>query len=387
MMPDAVARRVTRRRALSGVGAIVAQAIGAAPPRLAPREQLVNVLEYEDQARRVLPGGAYAAIAGGDRSAFDRITLRPRMMVPVLDLNLGVTLFGQAMFAPILVAPIARQVDFHADGERATVAGASAAKAVPVVSSHSSVPLASLTAAGTVPLWYQVFAQDPSAAARIQEAVTAGCRAICVTLGVPPPAHSPGSGRPTAVRAAGSTLKNDLAALAALTRNLSVPVLVKGITTPEDAKLALQYPVQGLVVSSYNLKGPAEADGSILSLPAIVDAVGGRAAVIADGSFRRGTDIIKALAFGAQAVLVGRPVMWGLAAYGAAGVQGVVEMLQTELARYMAMCGKPNVAALDRTMLKVHREVPRRTPVSWKRRSPDLLPATAGLSPIDRGRQ
>jgi 4-hydroxymandelate oxidase len=371
MMADAVARRVTRRQALNSVGAIVAQTAGAAPPRLAPREQLVNVLEYEDQARRVLAAGVYAAIAGGDRSAFERITLRPRMMVPVLDLNLGVTLFGQAMFAPILVAPIARQGDFHADGERATVAGASAAKAVTVVSSHSSVPLASLTAAGTVPLWYQVFAQDPSAAARIQEAVTAGCRAICVTLGAPPPAQSAGSGQARSAgsgqarsagsgqakgaRAAGSTLKTDLAALDALTRNLSVPILVKGITTPEDAKLALQHHVQGLVVSSYNANTTAEGDGSILSLPAIVDAVGGRSAVIADGSFRRGTDIIKALAFGAQAVLVGRPVMWGLAAYGAAGVQGVVEMLQTELARYMAMCGKPNLAALDRTMLSVHR--------------------------------
>ena len=130
---------------------------------------------------------------------------------------------------------------------------------------------------------------------------------------------------------------------------------MKGIATAEDAKLALQHHVQGLVVSSYSAKRSADGDGSILSLPSIVDAVGGRAVVLADGSFRRGTDIIKALAFGAQAVMVGRPVMWGLAAYGAAGVQGVLEMLQTELARYMAMCGKPSVAALDRTVLRVHR--------------------------------
>src|SRR6185503_2869920 len=190
-------RQITRRRALQSVGSMVADAVaGAQAPRaegavrLSPREQLVNVLEYEDQARRVLGAAAYAAIAGGDRSGFERITLRPRMMVPVLDLNLGVTLFGEAMFAPILVAPIARQGDFHADGERATVAGASAAKAVTVVSSHSSVPLASLAAAGNVPLWYQVFAQDPSAPARIQEAVTAGCRAICITIGAPPAARS-----------------------------------------------------------------------------------------------------------------------------------------------------------------------------------------------------
>jgi len=340
--------RITRRAALQSVGSIVANTVEAAQPsrgggiRLAPREQLVNVLEYEDQAKRVLAPAAYAAIAGGDRSAFERITLRPRMMMPVLDLNLGVTLFGQAMFAPILVAPVARQADFHVDGERATLAGAAAAKAVAVISSHSSIRLADLAGGAATPHWYQVFAQDGAAAARAQEAVSAGCRAICVTLGAAKGA-----------RAGASTLKADLAALDVLTRGVDVPILVKGIATPDEARLALQHRVQGIIVSSYNAKG--DADASILALPAIVDAVGGRAAVLADGSFRRGTDIIKALAFGAQAVLVGRPVMWGLAAYGAAGVQGVVEMLQTELARYMAMCGKPNLSALDRTMLRVHR--------------------------------
>jgi 4-hydroxymandelate oxidase len=350
MPAEATTRRLTRRRALGRVGSIVAQTVGAAQAhagvRLVPRDQLVNVLEYEDQAKRVLGAVAYAAIAGGDRSAFERITLRPRMMVPVLDLNLSVTLFGQAMFAPILVAPIARQLDFHADAERATVAGASAAKAVTIVSSHSSTPLAALASGQQAPLWYQVYAQDASAGARVQDAVKAGCRAICVTLGAPPGAKG--------VRSNGATLRADLAALDTLTRNLTVPVLVKGITTPEDAKRALQHHVQGLVVSSYHA-GANGAGSSILTLPAIVDAVGGRAVVLADGSFRRGTDIIKALAFGAQAVLVGRPVMWGLAAYGAAGVQGVLEMLQTELARYMAMCGKPHLAALDRTMLRLHR--------------------------------
>jgi 4-hydroxymandelate oxidase len=352
MRPRAGAGRMTRRRAVASIGSILtdtvaaAQATSRADVRLAPRDQLVNVLEYEEQAKRVLSASAYASIAGGDRSAFERITLRPRMMVPVLDLNLSVTLFGEAMFAPILVAPVARQQDFHAEGERATVAGAAAAKAVTVISSHSSVPLAALAGSGAA-LWYQVFAQDPSAASRIEEAVAAGCRALCVTVGAPPAGKS--------VRSNGSTLKADLAAVVTLTRNVSIPIVLKGITTPEEARLALQHRIQGIVVSSYNAKSAGEGDGSILALPAIVDAVGGRAAVLADGSFRRGTDIIKALASGAQAVLIGRPVMWGLAAYGAAGVQGVVEMLQTELARYMAMCGKANLATLNRSMLRVHR--------------------------------
>ena len=346
-------RTVTRRQTLGSLGSIVvdtvagAQGPGTGPGvRLAPRDQLVNVLEYEDQAKRALSGGAYGAIAGGDRAAFDRITLRPRMMVPVLDLNLSLTLFGETLFAPILVAPVAQQAQFHPDGERATVKGAAAARTVTVVSSHSSVPIAELAGRHDQAIWYQVFAQDAAAGSRIQDAVKAGCRTICVTFGAPPPANG---ARPPA-----STVKADLAALAALTRGAGVPVLAKGIATPDDARLALQHGAQGLIVSSYRGQAAPDRDALIVKLPAIVDAVGGRAPVLVDGGFRRGTDILKALAFGAQAVLVGRPVMWGLAAYGAAGVQGVLEMLQTELARYMAMCGKSNLARLDRTLVRVH---------------------------------
>ena len=346
-------RQITRRRALQSVGSMVADAVaGAQAPRaegavrLSPREQLVNVLEYEQQAKRVLGDSASRAIGGGDRSAFDRITLRPRMMVPVLDLNLSLTLCGQPLFAPILVAPIAQQTQFHPDGERATMKGASAARAVAVVSSHSAVPLTELVGQHDQSVWYQVFSQDPSAGPRMQDAVKAGCKAICVTLGAPPAANG--------ARPAASTVKAELSALRALARSVDIPVLAKGIATPDEAVQALQHGAQGLIVSSY--RGPAarDADALILKLPAIVDAVGGRAPVLMDGGFRRGTDILKALAFGAQAVLVGRPVMWGLAAYGADGVRGVLEMLQTELARYMAMCGKSNLAMLDRTLLRVH---------------------------------
>ena len=346
-------RAVTRRQTLGSLRSIVVDAVaGAQLPRteagvrLAPRDQLVSVLEYEEQAKRVLGDGAYRAIAGGDRSAFDRITLRPRMMVPVLDLDLSLTLFGQTLFAPILVAPIGRQTEFHPDGERATVKGASDARAVTVVGSDSAVPLTELAGRHDQSVWFQVFSQDPSAGLRMQEAVRAGCKAICVTFGAPPAAN--GDRRPA------STAKADLTALRALARSADIPVLAKGIATSDEAMQALEHGAQGLIVSSY--RGPAAADAGalILKLPAIIDAVGGRAPVLVDGGFRRGTDILKALAFGAQAVLVGRPVMWGLAAYGADGVRGVLEVLQTELARYMAMCGKSNLAMLDRTLLRVH---------------------------------
>jgi 4-hydroxymandelate oxidase len=321
-----------------------------APVRLAPRDQLVNTLEYEGQAKRMLAADVFASIAGGDRAAFDRITLRPRMLSPALDLDLSVTLFGDTLFAPVLVGPIANQRQFHPDGELATVKGASAAKAAAIISSDASVPLPELMASATSPIWYQVFASDAGARARVQEAVKAGCKTICVTVGAAP--------RSKGARSVAVVQRVDWTAVDAIKRGINVPVVVKGITTADDARLALKHGVQGLVVSNYvsnhgGVAGPVR-DAPILVLPAIVDAVQGNVPVLVDGSVRRGTDILKALAFGARAVLVGRPAMWGLAAYGANGVQGVLEMLQTELARYMGMCGVSTVKALDRSVLRVH---------------------------------
>jgi 4-hydroxymandelate oxidase len=317
----------------------------AEPVRLAPRAELVNVLEYEQQAKLTLAPPAYALIAGGDRAAFDRMTLRPRMLSPVLDMDLGVTLFGDAHFTPIFVGPIADQKRFHADGELATLKGASAAKAAMVVGSHSGVALETLAGQAKTSIWYQVFPGEPAARTQIQDAVKAGCKAICITVGAVP--AGPGA------RAAATVATVDWAAVSALRRGVSVPVLVKGISTPEAARLALQNGADGIIVSTYGLVASSK-QAPILSLPNIVDEVAGKVPVLVDGSFRRGTDILKALAFGAQGVLVGRPIMWGLSAYGAEGVQGVVEMLQTELARYMGMCGKSNLKVLDRTMVKVH---------------------------------
>jgi 4-hydroxymandelate oxidase len=159
---------------------------------------------------------------------------------------------------------------------------------------------------------------------------------------------------PKGARRGAAVQRVDWTAVDAITKGISVPVLVKGLTTPDEARLALKHGVHGLIVSNYGgLAGPVK-DAPILALPAIVDAVQGAVPVLVDGSVRRGTDILKALALGAQAVLVGRPPIWGLAAYGASGVQGVVEMLQTELARYMGMCGVSTVKALDRSVLRVH---------------------------------
>lgn len=343
--------RITRRQALARA---VEQASAAGRVRLVPRDQLVSVLEYEGEARRALTSATAALLAdaigtageGLDRAVFDRVTLRPRMLVPTLDLDLTVTLFGEPLFAPLVVAPVADQKRFHPDGEMATLRGAGAARTPVIVSSHASLPLATLKADATSPLWYQVFASDPSAKQRLQEAADAGCQAVCVTVGVKPPA-------PRATTAP-SVDNINWGVVGSLIASSKVPVVVKGVTSVAEATAALQQGAAAIMVSNYG--GAATHGGTtlVLQLPAIVAAVAGRVPVLVDGGFRRGTDIIKALASGAKAVAVGRPVMWGLAAYGADGVRGVLEMMQTELARYMAMCGKSRVDMLQSDILRVH---------------------------------
>jgi 4-hydroxymandelate oxidase len=266
------------------------------------------------------------------------------MLVPTLDLDLSVTLFGDRLVAPIIVAPIAGQNRFHPDGDRATVKGASAAGAAVIVSSNSSVSIGTLVAESATPIWCQVHAGDPAAPRQIAAAVEAGCKAICISVGVTPFANG---ARPRPARI-------DWKVIDTLTRDNRLPIVVKGITTTDAATAALRHNVRALIVSNYGSAAAPVKEPLLITLPAIVNAVAGKVPVIVDGSFRRGTDILKALAFGATAVAIGRPLMWGLAAYGADGVQGVIEMLQTELARYMAMCGRSTISKLDRTVLQVH---------------------------------
>jgi 4-hydroxymandelate oxidase len=348
----------SRRGALGVMGTAVAagatvpaqaQAPAASLPRptlpqpvQVPRGDLVNVLEYEQQARLVLGAAKVAPILGSDRSVTDRITLRPRVNIPTRDLDLTATLFGDAHFTPIIVGPMADQKRFHADGELATARGASAAKAAMVVSSDSSVPLAQVAQALATPLYVQVTAGNPKVKDVLAQAGAAKARAVFVTVGTNGSAAAP----------------INWAAIDAIARQTSLPVIVKGITNPQDARQAVAHGARGVVVSNWRGGNAAALAGTLLLIDPVVQAVGASVPVLADGSFRRGTDIVKALALGAKGVLVGRPVMWGLAAYGEAGVQGVVEMLQTETARYMCMCGRPNLEAVNSSLVRVHAPLP-----------------------------
>jgi 4-hydroxymandelate oxidase len=305
------------------------------------------VLEYEAQARLVLGSAKVAAILGSDRTVTDRITLRPRMNIPTRDVDLTSTLFGDQHFTPIIVGPIADQKRFHPDGEVAMARGASAAKAAMVVSSDTSVPLATIAQAATSPLWLQVYAKSPKVKDVLAEARAAKAKAVIVTVNAG-----------TSAVAAAARAHIDWAAIDAVITGTSLPVIVKGITRPEDAKEAVARGAKGVVVSNYRGGNAAALTGTLLLVAPVVQAVGDQIPVLVDGSFRRGTDILKALGFGAKGVLIGRPVMWGLAAYGAEGVQGVVEMLQTELARYMCMCGRPSLAAVNPSLVRVHAPLP-----------------------------
>jgi 4-hydroxymandelate oxidase len=296
---------------------------------VAPVDEIVMVPEFEDSARLTLPSGVFSTIAGTDRRAFDRITVRSRMLIPTLDMDLSVELFGDRLFTPIMIGPVSDQKRYHADAELGTVRGAAAGRASVVISSRSSVPIEQLAAAAKTPLWYHV-AAEAEAKAQIQHAVKAGVRAVVFTLGPAAP---------------------DWAMIGGLLQGVSAPLVVKGIMTPAAARLALQHGAQGIIVSS---GAGVSQNAPILALPSIVDAVAGKVPVLIDGNFRLGVDVFKALAFGAQGVLIGRPAMWALAAYGAEGVQTMVEILQTELAQTMSACSKPNLASLDRHAVKLH---------------------------------
>ncbi len=345
---------ITRRQALTaaslwlGGGAAMhgqqqPQLAGEPAGRIPPVGELINALEMEGMARRKLDSATFAGIAdGGDRAAFDRLTFRPRLMINTLQLDLSIDLFGQRMIAPILAGPAFLQQRFHPDAELATARGAAAAKTAMIVSERCTQPLERIAAeASGVPLWYQVFPDGDAGAlrGRMDQAAQGGCKAICLTLGADPQGPA-----------------IDWSAMDRLRKGLALPFLLKGIMSPAEARTAVEHGIQGIIVSSY--RGPQAREGlasPIEMLPSIAEAVAGRVPILIDGGFRRGSDILKALALGARAVVVTRPLLWGLAAYGAPGVQHILELLQSELGRDMAMCGRPNLGVIDKTVVRLHR--------------------------------
>jgi len=338
---------MTRRAALQAAGLWIAGSpVLRAQDRITPRAETVNVFEIEDMARQSLSARVFSEIQGSDdRAPFDRIVFRPRMLFDVHEMDLTVDLLGTKMYAPILVGPVSGQQRFHPDGELALVRGAGAAQATVIVSSRSSVPIEKIAAEAKSPLWYQVYpeADMTPVLAGVQQAMKAGCKAVCLTIGTPYQSKLTSLSSP----------KMDWAVVDQVRKSANAPILLKGVMSPDEARTAVQRGVAGIVVSGQGARFVQGLASPIEALPAVVDAVGGKIPVLVDGGFRRGTDILAALALGARGVLVARPALWGLAAYGADGVQTVLEMMQSETARDMALCGKRNLSAIDRSMVKI----------------------------------
>ncbi len=338
-------------------------------------DDLLNVADYERRAQELLPPGphAYFAAGAGDEwtlrenvSAYRRWTLRPRILRDVERVSTARTVLGHELAAPIVVAPMAYQRHAHPDGELAMARAAAAFGTVMTLSTMAtSSPADVAAAAPDAPRWFQlyVFRDEGVTRAIVEQAVEAGFRAIVLTVdapyfgrrerdirtgwlipeepNVPALRAALGEMRATSVtehfKLVSPTLNwRDVERLAGDT---SLPVLVKGVHTAEDALLAVEHGAAGIVVSNH---GGRQLDGvaaTIDVLPEVVDAVAGRVEVLVDGGVRRGVDVVVALALGARAVLVGRPALWGLAVDGERGALRVLELLRDELELALGLCG------------------------------------------------
>lgn len=322
--------------------------------------ELLNVADYERAAEERLDPAAFGYFAGGandewtlreNRVAFNRWVLRPRMLVDVSELTTGTTILGTELSFPVLVAPMAFQRLAHPDGEVATAQGAAAAGTAMCVSTLAQSTIEEVEAGSR---WFQLYWSPDRGIVRdlVDRAGAADYRAIVVTVDLPVLGRRErdfrtGFETPVQINSVvdPSLTWRDLEWLRSLS---SLPVLVKGVLTAEDAALAIEASVDGIVVSNH---GGRQLDGvaaSLDALPEVVEAVGDSAVVLMDGGVRRGTDVIKALALGAKAVLVGRPALWGLAVGGGDGVERVLGLLREEFEVALALCGCSSPADLTR---------------------------------------
>jgi 4-hydroxymandelate oxidase len=336
---------------------------------------LVSLPHIEAIARTRLSEAAYGFISGGganentlhwNREAFDRMRLRPRILVDVAKIDTRVTLFGEQLPFPLLLAPTGRHRAIHREGELGTAKGAGAARTVMTVSTMATTAVEDIAKVASSPLWFQLYILGDRSFTRdlVQRAENAGCKAICVTVDTagsgardretranfrnPPGVDQPHVRGLKRVAMDPSMTWKDIEWLRSFAR---VPVLLKGVLNPSDAEQAAREGVAGIIVSNHGGRQLDTVPATIDALPEIVEKVGGRAPVLLDGGIRRGTDILKALALGAQAVLVGRPYLYGLGVAGAEGVTRVIDILRTELQWAMALTGKTSIASIDRSVL------------------------------------
>jgi 4-hydroxymandelate oxidase len=335
--------------------------------------------DFETLARERVPHTTYEFMAGGsadevtlrwNREAFERIRLRPRMLTGVASADTSTRVLDEALGFPILLAPVAYQRLMHPEGEIAAARGAAKAGATFVMSTASTCAIEDIAATG-VRLWLQIYLQSDRGVTRdlVQRAEAAGVRALCLTVDTPvlgtrnrqarakfalppdlPTPHLDAAGRNelslVSAKRQPSSWK-DVDWLRSITR---LPVLLKGILDDRDAQLGVEHGAAGIIVSNHGARNLDTVPATIDALPAIAERVRG-IPILLDGGIRRGTDVVKAIALGATAVLIGRPYVYALAVGGADGVARAIAILREELETAMVLLGRASLKELDRSVL------------------------------------
>jgi 4-hydroxymandelate oxidase len=355
-------------------------------------ESCLDVHEFEDAARLAMDPVSWDYYRSGswgestvrwNSEAWQRLRLWHRVMIDVARRDLSIELFGRRASMPLLLAPTALHKLAHRDGELATVRAAAAAGVPMILSSFASTSVEDVAAAAGAPVWMQLYIASDREFTRslADRAAKAGCTALVLTVDTPvwglrerdvrngwrlPPGidvvnllrpgasgHHGHEGRGIG-EALGWAIDASLSwrDLAWLAERTPLPIVVKGICRPDDALRAIDHGARGIVVSNHGGRQLDGAPPTAESLPHVALAVQRRVPIIVDGGIRRGADIVRALALGADAVAIGRPVLWGLAVGGSRGVCRVLELLRQELDGAMALCGAPDVASIGPDLLR-----------------------------------
>jgi 4-hydroxymandelate oxidase len=359
-------------------------------------QDAINVFDFEPVAHKNVPPAHFGYMASGiddevtlraNREGFLKFQLLPRRLNDVSKVDTSVELFGTKYDSPIFVCPIGGNKFFHPDGEVAVAKAARAGNHLLILSTASNDSVEDVTNARGAPIWFQLYASPrwEVAKALIKRAEAAGCPVLVVTVDRIAGRNQETSFRLMRTDTRECTACHDRSSFAARqvrrhnydgidltgiagsgeSSNLSwdsvkrmrdvtrMKIMLKGIVTPEDAELSVQNGIDGILVSNHGGRGEDNGRSTIDALPEIIAAVKGRIPVIVDSGFRRGTDAVKALAMGAQAVGLGRPYLWGLGAFGQEGVERVLEIVRNETRVAMQQCGVRSVKELNPSF--VHR--------------------------------
>jgi isopentenyl diphosphate isomerase/L-lactate dehydrogenase-like FMN-dependent dehydrogenase len=361
---------------------------------IASPKDAINVFDFEPVARKNIPAAHFGYMASGiddevtlraNREGFLKFQLRPRRLVDVSKVDMSVQILGVRYANPIIIAPVGGQKAFHAEGEIAVARGARAGNHLMILSTATTSSVEDVTAARGAPVWYQLYATNKwdVAKAFVLRAEKAGCPVVAVTVD-----RNGGRNQETLFRLQRTDKReckdcHDRSGLQASLKRRSMyegvdvsglthtqssamtweflkrlrdttkmKIVLKGILAHEDAVLAAEQGMDGIIVSNHGARSEDSGRSTIDALPEIVEAVHGRIPILVDSGFRRGTDVAKALAMGAQGVCVGRPYIWGLGAFGQPGVERVLELLRIELAAVMQQVGAPSVKDLKPAMVR-----------------------------------